>query len=107
MKAGELKDRLIIQTKVKIPDDGGGYEEDWIDGEKVWSKVTPLSGVSLYRAKQMNAEITHEVKLRYRELSKEENRFKYKSDRILEIESMINVDELNEELLVTCKEVIT
>jgi SPP1 family predicted phage head-tail adaptor len=104
MNAGKYKHRVTIQEYTKVDDGGGGYTEDWVDVTTVWAKVTPLSGNKLFQAQQINAEISHEVEVRYRELS-HKNRLMF-NNRVLNIESVVDVDEAKRELKATCKEVV-
>lgn len=104
MNPGKYRNRVTIQSYGKVPDGGGGWQEEWYDDGQAWAHVNPMQGNKRYIAQQVNSEISHEVYMRYRDITRSQ-RLKHRG-RILEIESIIDVDERKKELLITCKEVV-
>lgn len=106
LNPGKLRHRVTIQRKEQTRDSGGGYIEEWVDQETVWAEVKPLQGRRLIEAQAVNAELSHEVTMRYRlgMLQVAKNRLLYHG-RIFEIDSVINIDERKHLLMLTCKEV--
>lgn len=45
----------------------GQLVEDWVDVATVWASVEPLSGRELFQARQVQADVTHRVYVRYRD----------------------------------------
>lgn len=68
-----------------------------------WASVVPLSGKELERAREVIANATHEVRVRYRVGITTQKRI-FHDERILNIESVRNVDERNRELVLICVE---
>ena len=68
-----------------------------------WASVVPLSGRELERAREVVANATHEVKMRYRDGVNAQKRIRH-DNRFLNIESVRNVDERGRELVLTCVE---
>lgn len=104
MKIGELRHRITIQQLSRIPDDMGGYEEQWQDVVSLWAKIEPLRGRERFVAQQAQSEVTHRVITRYYSGIKPQMRVVYGS-RSFDIEAVINVDEKNEWLELQCVEV--
>lgn len=102
--AGELNKKVVLQSYTTSQDSYGAEVKTYSDTATVWAKTTPLKGREYFQAKQINAEIELEIKIRYRSVNPK-MRIKFGA-RYFEILSVINVDEKNEELLLMCKEVV-
>lgn len=64
---GRLKTAFTLQVRRAARDaTGGRAAESWADVETVWGELTPLAGWEGDRVKQVDAELTHRVVLRYR-----------------------------------------
>lgn len=64
---GRLKTQVVIQEKKGGRDPKGARrKESWTDLATVWGEVIPLAGREGWVQKQVDAELTHLVKLRYR-----------------------------------------
>jgi SPP1 family predicted phage head-tail adaptor len=103
MRPGKLRHRIIIQSLQKVDDGGGGYTEDWVNIGNVWASVQPLQGRELFQAQQVQAELSHKVRIRYREGIVPSMRVVF-NNRIMEIQSVINIDEANREIELLCIE---
>ncbi len=103
MKIGDLRQRITLQQSVKTPDGHKGFTEQWQDLITVWASVEPLSGREYFYSHQIKAEVTHRVKMRYREDLTVKMRIKHR-DRVLEIESILDKKERREELEILCRE---
>lgn len=70
MRAGDLRDRITVQSQEMVPDGQGGMTQgDWaaIAGmERIPANVEPLSGEERIAAMQTQANVDHKVELRYR-----------------------------------------
>ncbi len=69
--AGELRDRVTFQRFIGERDALGDlqYRDDsnWEDAFTVWARVQTISAGEFYRAEQSQSEVTHNIKIRYRE----------------------------------------
>ena len=101
--AGELRQRITFQQPVKADDGYGGHVVSWANLVAVWAKVEPISGREFFYAHQISVEVTHRVKVRYLITINESMRIMY-GGRILEIESIIDMDERHKFLEIFCKE---
>lgn len=69
MRAGDLRRRVLIQQRVVTKDAFGQQLVDWIDVlSNVPAAITPLSGRELIAAQAVNAEVTHEISVRWHRL---------------------------------------
>lgn len=104
MRAGRLRHRITIQQQaVTGQNDYGEDIYEWTDVAIVWAEVQPLTGREYWAAEQVNAETTHQVRLRYLSDIEPSMRILFGS-RVLVIESVFNVDERDRELVVTARE---
>lgn len=65
MRAGSLRHRLTFQSKSSTGDGMGGFAVKWNDERTVNGAIWPLRGEELFAARQMQGEITHQVRVRY------------------------------------------
>lgn len=66
MRAGLLKRRILIQVRSATKDSFGQQATNWVDYlNNVPASITALSGHELVNAKAVNAEVTHQITLRY------------------------------------------
>jgi len=106
MKAGILRHRVELQEKI-LPVERNEFGEndptEWVTISQMYASIMPLSARELIIAQQMQSEITHKINIRYRVGITVENRVKYK-DRVFNITGVINFDERNREIQLTCTE---
>ena len=103
MIIGKMNQRVILQSKVVTVDTYGGEVVSWKSEKTVWASIKPVSGREYFMARQMQDETTHQVRIRYFEGVIPTWRVKY-GDRILNIQSVINPDEGNNEMVLMCVE---
>ncbi len=108
MRAGKLRQRVILQRRAETTDAQGGIEESWTTLGYRWASVEPLKGTELFTAQQVKPQMTHRVRLRWDSeplLSSKDRLQMRDSGRILNIGSMLNVDERRREFELMCEEV--
>ena len=105
MNAGSLRHRFAIKTAQETTDSFGVTVETPITFATVWASIEPLSGRELFQAQQVQAEVTHRVRMRY--LAGVTAKMKgYYGTREFQILSVANRDERNRELEIMCKELV-
>lgn len=108
MKSGQLSKRIHIQAPTETEGEYGGVEEVWATKYQRWANVRPVGGREPYINDHRLPELDLVVILRYDSKTKTitpKNRVLY-SGRILEIESVVNVQEENKEIRLFCVELI-
>ncbi len=102
--AGALRQRVTIQERV--PNETSGADAPYYKSIKtVWASVEPLSGRELFIAQQVQAQVTHKVRVRYtKEVALSPKRRFLFGDRKLSIDSVANADERNVYLDCMCTE---
>jgi len=105
MDIGKLRHRLTIEENTGTTNDGAGNKlPRWEPVATTWAEVKPLRGQEVDIANQFGQEITHRIKMRYRtDITKEKHRIVFKG-RTFHIEYLINVNEMDRELNVYCRE---
>jgi len=104
MKIGTLKHRVVLQRKTVIADELKQQTESWTDFAYVWAGIEPLTGREYFSARQENADITTRVTIRYLKDITSDIRVLF-GIRIFEVLSVINPKELNQSLVLMCREV--
>lgn len=108
MRAGDLRHRVTFQARSKAEDSFGERLNDWSDLFASWAQISPLSGRELLAAQAVQADVTHQVTVRYRpELASPRAvaamRITY-NGRHFNILSSLNEDERNRMVVLTVSE---
>lgn len=104
IRAGKLRHYVTFQTPTETRGADGANIIDWTIGQvPLWVEIIPLAGKAYYAAQAFNAEITHQINMRYLSSINRKQRILYGS-RIFEIEHVINIDEKKYDMQLLCKE---
>ena len=101
MNPGDLRHRITLQN----PPAYGEAEDNYTDAATVWANINPISGKELFAAEQFSSEITHRVRIRYRNDVTPFMRVKY-GTRTFEVMYVINEYERDRIIQLMCKEMI-
>lgn len=101
---GQMRSQMAIEKATETTDATGAVVQTWSEIGLVWAYIRPLSGRELSDARQVEADVTHEVRMRYRSDLTARMRLTFRG-RTLEILGLVNIDELDRELILTCVEV--
>lgn len=106
MRVGRLRHRLRIQEPTQTRTGSGGFTHSWSTVAVVWAGVWPLVGREYMEARRVDADVTHEVRIRHRDGLTPSHQFVFDNDtsRVLNIVSIRNVEERGRELIVMCRE---
>ncbi|MHB8124649.1 MAG: phage head closure protein [Desulfitobacteriaceae bacterium] len=106
MNPGILKHVIDIQKELTSRDSYGASTKEWVTFlRSARASVEPLTGREFFAAQQVNSEITHLVKMRYRSGIIPEMRLKF-GNRYFDIRSAINIKEAGKEMYLRCTEVL-
>lgn len=105
IRAGELRHTIVIQNKTITQDDELNPIETWGTFLTVRAAPMPKEGREFYRMSAMNSEITEVFRVRYSSTITAHMRVKFRS-KYFDIIGVINPDERDIELLLTCKAVV-
>ena len=100
MGAGKYRHRITIQQLTTSKGSLGGVVKTWSTFATVRAQVLALSGREFWQSKQVNADTTHKVTIRYLSGVLPTMRIVF-DGRILEIESIIP-DERKREMVLMC-----
>lgn len=70
MQAGKLRHRVKLQRyALGSPEQtaSGAPDGAWADYITVWASVEPLNGRELFAAQEHHSEVTHRIRIRYRD----------------------------------------
>jgi SPP1 family predicted phage head-tail adaptor len=105
MNAGSLRKRLIIQASTDTQSASGAYTKTWATLATVWANVVQTSGMTEDSGGSVHADKTYTVTIRYYSGVTPKNRLLWGS-RILNIDSVINLEEKNHWMVMVCREAI-
>ncbi|MFZ5834021.1 MAG: phage head closure protein [Pseudomonadota bacterium] len=100
---GGLRQRVTLQRRSDVADTGGGSTLIWSDVAQLWAKVTPLQGGENVQAMRLQPVQEYRVELRHRADVTPAERFLFGA-RVLNIRSVINVNERGAWLECRCEE---
>lgn len=103
--SGSFRHRITIQEFTEGYNENGFPIEEWQDVKLVWAMIKTLKGSEFYQAASTQNENSLRFVIRYTTGLNPDMRILYKN-RIFEIESIINDDEMDKTLTIMCKEVI-
>jgi len=101
--SSQLRQKLTLQREVRTNDDVGGYVRSWVDVADLWAEIIPMRGNEKLFGNQVQAVVTHKIKLRYREGVTPEMRLMY-DNRVFNVRHVINVSEMSEVLELLAEE---
>jgi len=103
MRAGELRTRGVIESRVEAPDDTGDPLSTWAPYAVVWADVQPLAGRELFTAQQDASLVQYRVTMRYLAGVSAAMRFRI-GTQVLNIEAVIDVEQRGETTVLHCLE---
>lgn len=113
-RAGELDKRVVIEEPPDPTDadnitEAGEVSGSWTTFATKWASIHPLTGRELFNAQQVQADVTHKVRMWWLPGVTTDMRLRIVNSsptRYLNIEHVINLRERNEELELLCKEAV-
>lgn len=105
LNPGRLRHRVTIQTPSITRDASGGEVVVWVDSAVRRAEIKPLSGREQLLAQQVNAQLTHDVTMRYDSLLAPTARLLFGA-RVLYIPGVMNEEERNRYVTMRCEEVV-
>jgi SPP1 family predicted phage head-tail adaptor len=102
-----FRHKLVIEEYVIVGwNELNQPQKDWKTFTTVRGEVDPLRGREYIASRQVQAELTHRISIRYIKGIKPSMRVRW-GDRIFEIQSVINPMEKNYEVQLMCKEKVS
>jgi SPP1 family predicted phage head-tail adaptor len=111
MRAGNLQHSITIQQKALTVDVNGDRTEAWTTYLTCWASIETGNGREFFAAKQIMADLTHTVRIRYYAGLRPDMRVAYTDQktnvtRYFNIRAILNPDERNEMLVLQATEVL-
>lgn len=106
MMAGKLRHRVTIMADSGETRDQHGHRVPRMESiGQAWASVQPLRGTELWRAQQVQPEVTHRVRIRHRNGLTRAQQVVH-ANRTFDVLTVLNRDERNIELELLCRESI-
>lgn len=103
VRIGRLRHFVEIQETTAEKDATGSPSEGWATIAQVWASIEPLSGREFIEAAQVEATITHTIRMRYRPDVTTRHRILHDS-RAFNVEVVMNPEQRNITLELMCRE---
>lgn len=100
---GRLRQRITIETPLRIDGDGGTATITWQQVGEAWAEIRPLSGREVASEDAVSGRVTHEIRLRWRPGIAGDARLRTGA-RVFDIRALIDEDEAHRWLLCRCEE---
>ncbi len=101
MRAGPLRNRLILQSQTETRETGGGVVVSWTTQATVWGGIHPISGKEYTAIQQTQNEATVKIIIRYQSSIDETWRV-VNGGRAYSIESIINENDRDRMMTLMC-----
>ena len=105
MRAGELRNRITIQSKTVVQNTFGEEDITWTEFATVWAAIEPLRGREFLDAQMASAEVTTKITIRQRDGISPEMRVVHGSI-IYNIRAVIHVETRQREMQLMCQEYV-
>lgn len=111
MRSGALRHLIDIEANTIDVDANGDRTEAWASVHQCWASIESGNGREFFAARQVMADLTHTIRLRYRVGLTPAMRVKYtdqktRATRYFDIKSILNPDERDEMLTMQAVEVL-
>ena len=103
MRAGPLRNRIIIEKTTESQSSSGEVDNTWSTFATVWASIEPLNVKEYFDSQQVNAEENTRFRIRYLLGVTTKMRISWNS-RIYDIRSIININEINKEMVLMAVE---
>lgn len=103
MRAGRLRQRVVLKRSVSTLNAAGEPVETWTPYATVWAEVSPLRGREFWEGAQQQQQLTTRITMRPRTDVVPSHRAEW-GERVYDVESVIEPDYRNRMLQLMCKE---
>ena len=107
MRSGTLRHYVELQKRSHTKGAHGTATEVWTTFRETYASIEPLGGRELLDARQVDARISHRIRLRYVEGFNAIGRILGAGGRIFNVSAVLNKDERNHELEVLAEEEVS
>ena len=106
LQPGALRHTVSIEKPVETTNAYGEREVTWVAHKSDWrASIEPLAGRELWQAQQVQADVSHRVRIRYVAGVTPRMRIVF-GTRTFQISSITNTEERNVELVLLCREAV-
>lgn len=103
LDSGKLRSKISVERETLTKDSVGGQQSTWTRIYFAFAWIRPVSGFERVQAQKLEADITHDIFIRFTKDLKPQDRIIY-NDRIMQIRAVLNVEERNQWLRIKADE---
>lgn len=100
---GRLRYKVELQSATNTSDGAGGFSQTYSTIANLFADIRPTNGDESYRQGKVQEKLTHKIYIRHRNDIKTDYKILY-DQRTFNIKSIINIDERDRFLELTCSE---
>lgn len=104
MRSGQLRHFITIKTPQESKNSYGEKTFSYIDFLHCWSDAKPIKTTERFVSSRLNTEVNYQFRIRYVD-GVEHNMRVIFGTRVFDIDSILNVNERNRELIILASEV--
>lgn len=101
--SGERRHYMTVEVPKRVSDGMGNFTKTWVPKYRVWASIWPISGNERVRSDKTQLTMSHRIRIPFISDFKPDWRLT-KKNRIFGIGAIINIEEMDEELELMCKE---
>lgn len=105
MNIGGLNRRISVFECIRRRDEFGGEVGEWIEVDRLWAKIEPVSGTEYYQSQTVNAETTVRITIRYNPRINVMHRIGYLG-KVFEIIGVSDEKTAHKATVLNCKEMV-
>lgn len=105
MRAGRLRQTIGIKAPLKTKNELGETLSAWADFATAWSEAKPISSSKRFVSNHLKTEVNFQFRIRFIDGINHQMKVFY-NGREFDIDSVLNVGERNEELIILASEVM-
>lgn len=110
MRAGPMRERLVIQRATTTQDGYGEPIETWATHATRWAQVEPLRGAERFEAQRLNPDLAYRVRVRHDTtvdgVTPKDRIYWTRKTRTLRIHEVINIGARDREVQLICSELV-
>ena len=105
MRAGDLRNRVVIQNRTATQDTYGGEVPTWSTVATVWAAVEPMTGREFLEGRTLEATVDTRIRIRYRSGLAPDMRVTW-DGHTYDVLAVLEVKSRRREIHLMCREVV-
>ncbi len=105
MRSGSLRNKINIEHAMNVKNSVGEQTKTWSIFAEVYAEAKPIRSTERFVSQRLQTEVNFQFRVRFLSGIEHDMRVVY-NERIFDIDSVLNVEERNKELIILASEVL-